>query len=430
MASSAPHPEDHAGVSPRVVLYSILGFWLFYFVLATIRALVLGFDDQLDLVWRRVFVVAAGMAITGVLYLLLRPLERATVRARVGTAALIALPAALLFAAINWYAFYGFMPVDDKPDDGRVVIREAKQGEAPGVSINGDRVVIRRGPQAPASPPASALPDESVAPAPPAPPAPPMIQIGMENEDPEKSPIVQIADGAVNYYFSMAAWLALYLALSYAAERGAAERRAAAYRAEAQTAQLRALRYQVNPHFLFNTLNSLSSLVLGRRNEDAERMILNLSTFFRSSLTTDPLEDVPLGEEIALQRLYLDVEKVRFPERLIIDIDVPAELEGVPVPGLILQPLVENAIKYGVSPARRPVTVRIAALRRGNQLHLSVEDDGDPAPGFKPEGAGVGLRNVCDRLAARFGDSARCDYGPRSGGGFGVHLVIPVVPDA
>ena len=110
--------------------------------------------------------------------------------------------------------------------------------------------------------------------------------------------------------------------------------------------------------------------------------------------------------------------------------DVPAELEGLPVPGFILQPLVENAIKYGVSPARRPVTVRIAALRRGAELHLFVEDDGEPAPGFKPLGAGVGLRNVCDRLAARFGDSGQCDYGPRPGGGFGVHLVIPVVPDA
>src|SRR5690606_13935264 len=146
-----------------------------------------------------------------------------------------------------------------------------------------------------------------------------------------------------------------YLALCYAAAVRGAEREAAGFRAAAQAAELRALRYQVNPHFLFNTLNSLSSLVMTDKKEEAERMIINLATFFRTSLTGDPTEDVPLYEEIRLQRLYLDIETVRFPDRLKVEVDVPDPLRTACVPGLILQPIVENAVKYGVSRARRPV---------------------------------------------------------------------------
>src|SRR5436853_603683 len=120
--------------------------------------------------------------------------------------------------------------------------------------------------------------------------------------------------------------------------------RAARAERDAQAAQLKALRYQVNPHFLFNTLNSLSSLVMARRDEEAETMIVNLSTFFRSSLTLDPSEDVPLAQEIEFQRLYLDIEKSRFPKRLEVVVDVPPALRAARVPPLILQPLVENAI--------------------------------------------------------------------------------------
>ena len=123
-------------------------------------------------------------------------------------------------------------------------------------------------------------------------------------------------EGSLTWYFFFAAWAAFYVAMSYAAQLRAAERRAAGAEREAQEAQLRALRYQVNPHFLFNTLNSLSSLILSQKTDDAERMLMNLSTFFRSSLSADPTADVTLAEEIELQRLYLDIEKIRFPKRL------------------------------------------------------------------------------------------------------------------
>jgi len=139
--------------------------------------------------------------------------------------------------------------------------------------------------------------------------------------------IAIISESAVSWYFFIVAWGVLYVALSYAAKVGQAERQAATYKSEAQAAQLRALRYQINPHFLFNTLNSLSALVLRQRTQEAERMIMNLATFFRTSLTNDPTAQVPLSDEIRMQRLYLDIEQVRFPERLSVAVDVPQELE-------------------------------------------------------------------------------------------------------
>ena len=123
--------------------------------------------------------------------------------------------------------------------------------------------------------------------------------------------------------------------------------------------RLDALQSQINPHFLFNTLNSLSSLILSKKTDTAERMLMNLSTFFRATLSADPTADVSLDEEIRLQRLYLDIEQIRFPDRLHVEIDVPDTLQTARVPVLILQPIVENAVKYGVAKSRKPVTVRI-----------------------------------------------------------------------
>src|SRR4028118_477353 len=155
-----------------------------------------------------------------------------------------------------------------------------------------------------------------------------------------------------------AGWAPRRAARSYPPQLRAADRRAAVLEREAQDAQLRALRYQINPHFLFNTLNSLSSLVLTQRTDTAERMIMNLSTFFRTTLSADPTADVSLEEEIKLQRLYLDIEQIRFPDRLRVEVDVPEPLLAARVPVLLLQPVVENAVKYGVARSRGAVTLR------------------------------------------------------------------------
>ena len=259
-----------------------------------------------------------------------------------------------------------------------------------------------------------------------------MVQVGGTNADDANMEVIKmIADSAVNSYFFFVGWAALYLALCYAAEVGALERKNAAFRAAAQAAELRALRYQVNPHFLFNTLNSLSTLVMADRRPSAERMIINLSSFFRASLVGDPSEDVRLAEEIRLQRLYLEIEQVRFPDRLRLVIDLPDDLRDALVPGLILQPLIENAVKYGVSRSRRPVTISIRASDRDGLLLLTVQDDAEPgAAGKKTEGGtGLGLRNVADRIAARFGDDGYCRVRPSDSGGFLVELAMPLTFD-
>jgi LytS/YehU family sensor histidine kinase len=237
------------------------------------------------------------------------------------------------------------------------------------------------------------------------------------------------ADSTVTWFFFFAAWSAFYIAMLAQAQALGAQRRVAEAESAARSAQVRALRYQVNPHFLFNTLNSLSSLVMSGRPHEAEEMILKLSTFFRSSLSLEPSADVTLAEEIALQRLYLDIERVRFPKRLQVEIDVPAELENALLPALVLQPLVENAIKYAVSPSRSKVLLRIAAYPAGpGRFTIEVTNSGTlrKTRGASPEGTGVGLTNVCQRLRARFGGDAHCEFGASEDGGYRVVMTLPL----
>ncbi|QNN68296.1 histidine kinase [Sphingomonas lutea] len=240
------------------------------------------------------------------------------------------------------------------------------------------------------------------------------------------------ADSAVTWFFFFAAWSAFYMAMLSQAAALRAQRRVADAESAAQAAQVRALRYQVNPHFLFNTLNSLSSLVMTGRTDRAENMLLALSTFFRTSLSLDPSADVTLAEEIDLQRLYLDIEKARFPDRLHVEIDVPPGLDQARLPALILQPIVENAIKYGVSKSRKAVLLRIEARHLGdgrmvveisNRLKNSAKEE---LPAATHEGTGVGLANVCQRLEARWGHRASCRFGPMNTGGYKVSLTMPV----
>lgn len=240
------------------------------------------------------------------------------------------------------------------------------------------------------------------------------------------------ADTAVIWFFFFAAWSAFYIASVAQNEAHGARRRAADAEAAAQAAQVRALRYQVNPHFLFNTLNSLSSLVMTGRSDRAEAMLLALSTFFRTSLSLDPAADVTLAEEIDLQRLYLDIETTRFPDRLEVEIEVADGLSDAVLPALILQPIVENAIKYGVSTTRQKMLIRIEAESLpDSRMRVSVTNrlrkrGRQSLPAATHEGTGVGLANVCQRLDARFGSAAECRFGPIADGGYKVTLTMPV----
>jgi LytS/YehU family sensor histidine kinase len=182
------------------------------------------------------------------------------------------------------------------------------------------------------------------------------------------------------------------------------ERDVALSRAEAVSARLHTLQSQLEPHFLFNALNSVTMLIRANRGADAVRMISSLSDLLRTAFQTRAPEMVPLGEEIALLRNYLAIEQVRFADRLHVTIELPEDLVRVPVPRLILQPLVENAVRHGI--ARHPSAGRItiAAQRRGARLALEVTDDG-LGPGGGQEG--TGLANVRERLRLLFGAEAR-----------------------
>lgn len=179
-------------------------------------------------------------------------------------------------------------------------------------------------------------------------------------------------------------------------------------RKEALAAQMQALRYQINPHFLFNTLNSIAGLIEEGAATRAERMVLSLSTFMRTTLALDPMHDVSLADEIALQEEYLEIERERFADRMTFKISVPDGVKSALVPSLILQPLIENSIKHGVGATVGPVEVTLSAYREDNRLHVIVENDmpSDDASADSRPGIGVGLRNVEERLRVRFQDAA------------------------
>src|SRR5262245_37575233 len=184
--------------------------------------------------------------------------------------------------------------------------------------------------------------------------------------------------------------------------------REAALRASslAQEAQLKMLRYQLNPHFLFNTLNAISTLILDNRNRTANSAVTGLSEFLRYTLDQDPMKKVTVAQELDALSLYLDIEKMRFGPRLTIEIAIDAAAMTVLVPSLVLQPLLENAIKYAVSPREEGGRIRIGGHVTGGTLQLEVADDG---PGLidttrLANGRGVGIRNTRERLQVLYGD--------------------------
>jgi len=206
-------------------------------------------------------------------------------------------------------------------------------------------------------------------------------------------------------------------------------------RSAAQQAQLAALRYQLNPHFLFNALNSISALIVTRRNDDAERMTDKLSSFLRTSLSADPGELVPLEDELALTEEYLDIESVRFGERLNVNVDCsPGACEAL-VPSFLVQPLVENAIKHGVAPSREPISINIDASVEDDALCIRVENCIAPEAEINQAGKnvpgrhGVGLMNVRRRLEAVYGQSATLTAEPTENS-FVATICIPKIKRA
>ena len=226
----------------------------------------------------------------------------------------------------------------------------------------------------------------------------------------------------VGWFF--VAWAFVVMFIHEKSERAARERDLQEAYALAQRAQLDALRYQVNPHFLFNALNALSTLILKRQLDDAERVVNALSELFRHSLQSSDHTTSTLGGELAVTQSYIDIERVRYGDRLICSFDVEPDLEAVFAPSFIVQPLVENAIKHAVAHSARPVKISVEAKSIDEaQFKISVCDDG---PGLKVKGVGgVGLRNIRERLALTYQGRARFSAGPRQSEGFRVDIILP-----
>jgi sensor histidine kinase YesM len=226
----------------------------------------------------------------------------------------------------------------------------------------------------------------------------------------------------------IAAWSALYYGINFflIVERQADQ--LVRLESQASSAQLAMLRYQLNPHFLFNTLNSISTLVLLKQTERANVMLSRLSSFLRYTLVNEPSADVTLEQEIETLKLYLEIEKMRFEERLRTTFDLDPAAARARLPSLLLQPLVENAIKYAVTPQEEGADIAVSARLNGGRVQITVSDTG---PGLndlvvRPTlSTGVGLANIRDRLAQAYGEDHRFETRTEPGGGFGVVIDIP-----
>lgn len=223
-----------------------------------------------------------------------------------------------------------------------------------------------------------------------------------------------------------AAVLAHYLLAAFERSR-AAERRALELQVHAREAELRSLKAQLDPHFLFNSLNSVAALI-GTDPKSARRMCFLMAGFFRKSLGLARRESIPLAEEIFLAETFLAIEQVRFGERLRCEFAIAESALALGVPPLLLQPLVENAVHHGIAHLVEGGEVRVAAERRDGIVELTVENPCDPErPASR--GAGVGLANVRARLDALYGHRARLEVEARPER-YRVTLVVPAAPQA
>ena len=226
----------------------------------------------------------------------------------------------------------------------------------------------------------------------------------------------------------LAGWSALYFGINFYLIVEAQIDQMQILENQASSAQLAMLRYQLNPHFLFNTLNSISTLVLLKQTERANIMLSRLSSFLRYTLANEPTAHVTLAQEVETLKLYLDIEKMRFDERLRTHFDVDPRCAKARLPSLLLQPLVENAIKYAVTPQEEGADITVSARLAGERVQIAVSDTGPGLIESKPRptlSTGVGLANIRERLAQAFGPDHRFEAKTNLGEGFSVEIEIP-----
>jgi len=237
----------------------------------------------------------------------------------------------------------------------------------------------------------------------------------------------RFSNGILSYLVLYAGILAVSYGLDSRARLATSEMEAARLSEGLSQAQLGALRRQIEPHFLFNTLNTVAGLVREQRGDDAIRLIASLSSFLRRMIGDANRQEVPLREELAFTRDYLAIQQMRFGERLEIAIEVPSEFDEARVPNLILQPIVENAIKHGIAKRVRGGAIRIAASSLGDALTLTVKNDGPPLAAIPDsDGPGIGVANVRARLNGLYGASSSFRMNDCPQGGVEVAISLPL----
>jgi len=233
-------------------------------------------------------------------------------------------------------------------------------------------------------------------------------------------------NGILSFLLLYAAILAVDYVLDSIARLAYQQMETARLNEQLSKAQLDALRRQIEPHFLFNTLNAITGLVREGRSETAVNMIAELSDFMRRVLEDSTRQEVPLGEEMEFAQKYLEIQKVRFAERLQLSVDVPSELLLAQVPTLILQPMVENAIKHGIAKRAQGGAIRIAAFRSATTLTITVYNDGPGLPAnWEKTQPGIGISNMRTRLHSLYGDAFELNLQNQAPGGVEVSISVP-----
>ncbi len=227
------------------------------------------------------------------------------------------------------------------------------------------------------------------------------------------------------------AWSAIYFGYHFYEDFQEQQGQVLKANAMAHQAQLKMLRYQLNPHFLFNTLNAISTLVLEKATDEANLMVTKLSSFLRYTLVNQLTQKVTVEQELYALGLYLDIEKVRFEDRLNVKFDIDARVKTAVIPSMILQPLIENAIKYAVAPSIDGGEIKVVAMVRHHKLVLQMLDNGPGIPDLNnivgsSSGSGVGLANTHERLSQIYKENHEIMLDNRPEGGLSITMILPL----
>jgi two-component system, LytTR family, sensor kinase len=230
----------------------------------------------------------------------------------------------------------------------------------------------------------------------------------------------------MEYTFTLFVWGTLYFTVKQWREFASERERLLRAESESREARLQALRYQLNPHFLFNSLNAVSTLVLDKKSEAATQMLAQIGDFLREILDPRVRTEVPLAQDLLFTDAYLSIEKTRLGDRLQLEMDIAPETLDALVPSMMLQPMVENAIRYGVNPMRDGAKIILVSTIREDRLHITIFNSGPATPQRQVQaGCGIGMRNTAERLQTLYGSEQEFLMEFPEAGGCRVTIELP-----